>query len=108
MIKNALIADGWLESQPIYSNSNAQEEMKLSKMEINILPAYIIEDSEFNGIMKLKKYRVYYNSAESPNLHFECKNAKFLTVNDRVTKIIENKKKYPLLLALSFVADKHF
>lgn len=107
-IKEVLQVNGWRNGEPFYSEHDPTMILALRKIGVHVLQARKGEHSEFNGIVKLKKFQVYYNQDESPNLHWERTHAKFLTVGEEVTKIVENTKRYHLLAALRYGVYTHF
>ena len=107
-IKEVLIANGWQNGESFYSEHDPNMILALRKIGIHVLQARKGEHSEFNGIVKIKKFAVNYNAEESPNLHWERNHAKFLTIGDEVTKIVEDTKRYHLLAALRYGIFTHF
>lgn len=108
LIKEVMLQNGWQNGQPFYSERDPNMIIAMRKIGMHILEARKGEHSEFNGIVKLKKFAVYYDPDESPNLHWERNHAKFMTVGDEVTKIVENTKRYHLLAALRYGVYTHF
>lgn len=108
VIKEVMSVNGWQNGQPFYSEHDPNMILALRKIGIYVLQARKGEHSEFNGIIKIKKFTVYYDPEESPNLHWERTHAKFMTVGEEVTKIVEDTRRYHLLAALRYGVFTHF
>jgi len=108
LIREVMTAHGWVNGQPFYSEHDKNMILALRKIGVHVLQARKGEHSEFNGIVKVKKFAAFYDPDESPNLHWERTHAKFMTVGDEVTRIVENTKRYHLLAALRYAIFTHF
>ena len=107
-IKEVLELNGWVNGQPYYSEHDPNMILAQRKIGIHVLQGIKGAGSEFNGIMKVRKFQVYYNSTKSPNLHWERLHAKWFMVGEEVSKIVEDTKRYHLLAALRYGVYTHF
>ena len=99
-IREVLEKNGWENGQPYYSEHDSNMILAQRKIGMHVLMARKGPNSEFPGIMKVKKFTVSYDPEQSPNLHWERTHAKWFTVGDEVTKIVEDTKRYHLLAGL--------
>ena len=108
IVSEVLNANGWRNGEPFYSEHDANMILALRKIGVHVLQARKGEHSEFNGIVKIRKFQVFYDPDESPNLHWERNHAKFMVVGEEVTKIVEETRRYHLLAALRYGVYTHF
>lgn len=106
-IKQVLEKNGWENGDPYYSEHDPAMVSAQRRLNISIRMAIKGERSEWYGIMKIKKFSVYYSSVDE-NLQYEKTHYRWVSVGEIITNVVEETRKYHLMAALRYGVYTHF
>ena len=106
-IKEVLEKSGWVNGQELYSEHDPTIVSQLRRLGIHIRLAIKGERSEWYGIMKIKKFQVYYTGSDD-NLQYELVHYRWVTVGEIVTNTVLETRKWHLMAALRYAIFTHF